>query len=169
MAGSPARAQISADQLAAWRAFLRAHSTMLRRISNDLDEAGLPPLSWYDVLAALGDAPERSLRQVELAERVLLSNSGLSRLIDRIERRGLVERTSCPTDRRSFYVRLTDDGDEMLERMWPVYARGVADDFLPALGGNPCEIRQMLETIGATCEAARAAEEAEAEAASARA
>jgi DNA-binding MarR family transcriptional regulator len=150
--------QISEDQLAAWRAFLRAHSTMLRRISNDLDEAGLPPLSWYDVLAALRDAPNRSLRQVELAERVLLSNSGLSRLIDRIERDELVRRTACPSDRRSFFVELLPEGEAMLERMWPVYARGIAEDFLPALGSNPCEVRAMLETIGASCEVAKAAE-----------
>lgn len=155
-------ARISEEQLAAWRAFLRAHSTMLRRISADLEDADLPPLSWYDVLAALRDAPERSLRQVELAERVLLSNSGLSRLIDRIETKGLVERRSCPSDRRSFHVALTDEGAEMLELMWPVYARGVAEDFLPALGSNPCEVRQMLETIGKSCEIARAAEEVEA-------
>ncbi len=154
--------KISEEELAAWRAFLRAHSTMLRRISNDLEDEGLPPLTWYDVLAALRDAPERSLRQVELAERVLLSNSGLSRLIDRIEKRGLVRRTACETDRRSFYVQLTDDGAEMLERMWPVYARGVGEDFLPALGSNPCEVREMLEMIGSSCDAARAAEAAEA-------
>src|SRR4051795_1880304 len=95
---------ISEEQFAAWRAFLRAHSTMLRRISADLEDAKLPPLAWYDVLAALRDAPERSLRQVELAEQVLLSNSGLSRLVDRIEAKGLVERQSCPSDRRSFFV-----------------------------------------------------------------
>jgi len=165
MTESVAKAAISEDELAAWRAFLRAHSTMLRRISADLDEAELPPLSWYDVLAALRDAPERSLRQVELAERVLLSNSGLSRLIDRIERDRLVERTACPDDRRSFHVRLTDAGEAMLERMWPVYARGIAEDFLPALGSNPCEVRQMLETIGSTCSVARAAEAEAAESA----
>jgi DNA-binding MarR family transcriptional regulator len=153
---------IDEEQLAAWHAFLRAHSTMLRRISRDLEDAGLPPLAWYDVLAALRDAPENTLKQVELAERVLLSNSGLSRLIDRIESKGLVERRSCPSDRRSFHVGLTDEGAEMLELMWPVYARGVAEDFLPALGSNPCEVRQMLETIGNTCDIARAAEEAEA-------
>jgi DNA-binding MarR family transcriptional regulator len=153
-----AKARISDEQLAAWRAFLRAHSTMLRRISSDLDEAELPPLTWYDVLAALRDAPKTTLRQVELAERVLISNSGLSRLVDRIEDAGLVERTACPSDRRSFHVQLTEAGAEMLERMWPVYARGIAEDFLPALGSNPCEVREMLETIGATCDAAREAE-----------
>jgi DNA-binding MarR family transcriptional regulator len=154
--------QLGEEHLAAWRAFLRAHSTMLRRISRDLEDEGLPPLSWYDVLGALREAPERSLKQVELAERVLLSNSGLSRLVDRIESKGLVERRSCPSDRRSFFVALTDDGAEMHELMWPVYARGIAEDFLPALGSNPCEVRQMLETIGNTCDIARAAEEAEA-------
>jgi len=151
MADSPPTA-IRDDQLAAWRAFLRAHSTMLRRIGRDLEEAALPPLSWYDVLAALRDAEERRLKQVELAERVLLSNSGLSRLVDRIERAGLVQRVRCPQDRRSFHVELTDSGSRMLERMWPVYMRGIAEDFLPALGTNPCEIRQSLEAIGSECD-----------------
>jgi DNA-binding MarR family transcriptional regulator len=148
--------KIGDDHLAAWRAFLRAHSTMLRRISRDLDEAGLPPLGWYDVLAALRDAPEQRLRQVELAERVLLSHSGLSRLLDRMEKAGVVERQSCPTDRRSFHIGLTSQGEELLEEMWPVYARGIAEDFLPALGSNPCEIRETLEAIGRECDAAEA-------------
>jgi DNA-binding MarR family transcriptional regulator len=153
-----AAARISEEQLAAWRAFLRAHSTMLRRIGRDLEDAGLPPLSWYDVLAALRDAPEQQLRQVELAERVLLSNSGLSRLLDRIEAQGLLERTSCPEDRRSFFVRLTADGQAMLDAMWPVYARGIAEDFLPALGSNPEEMREMLETVAKSCETVRSVE-----------
>ncbi len=157
---APAPAKIPEDQLSTWRAFLRAHSTMLRQIARDLEDADLPPLTWYDVLAALRDAPGRRLVQVELAERVLLSNSGLSRLVDRIERRGLVERTTCPTDRRSFNVELTDAGQEMLDRMWPVYAKRIATDFLPALGGNSCEIRQTLESIGAQCELARETEAA---------
>jgi DNA-binding MarR family transcriptional regulator len=158
MTGSAVTTKISDEALAAWRSFLRAHSAMLRRIGRDLEDADLPPLTWYDVLAALRDAPERSLRQVELAERVLLSNSGLSRLVDRIESRGLVERTTCPSDRRSFHVRLTDEGQEMLDAMWPVYARGVAEDFLPALGSNPCEVREMLDMVANTCEVARAAD-----------
>lgn len=150
---------LAQEQLAAWQAFLRAHSTMLRRISRDLDEADLPPLAWYDVLAALHAASDRRLRQVELAEQVLLSNSGLSRLIDRIEAKGLVERTSCPSDRRSFYIALTDEGARMLERMWPVYTRRIAEDFLPAVGQNPCELRQTLEAIGEQCDARHATED----------
>ena len=149
---------LSEDQLRTWRAFLRAHSTMLRRISQDLQDAGLPPLSWYDVLAALRDAPERRpLRQIEIAERVLLSTSGLSRLLDRIEDAGLIRRVRCPTDRRSLNIELTDDGAEMLEQMWPVYARGIADDVLPAFGSNAGEIATALENIATTCEVQRAA------------
>jgi DNA-binding MarR family transcriptional regulator len=162
MAPKTATDLLSDEELAAWKAFLRAHSTMLRRISRDLDEAELPPLAWYDVLAALRDAPDQRLRQVELAERVLVSTSGLSRMLDRIEGKGLARRTSCDTDRRSFYIQLTEQGAAMLDEMWPVYARGIADDFLPALGSNPCEIRQTLESIGRQCDAARAVEAAEA-------
>ena len=149
---------IDEEQLRTWRAFLNAHSTMLRRISRDLNEAGLPPLTWYDVLAALRDAPDGQLRQVEIAERVLLSHSGLSRLIDRIEKQGLVERRLCKSDRRAFFVALTREGRAMLERMWPVYARGIAEDFLPALGSNPCEVRATLEAVAKNCAAEREAE-----------
>ena len=149
--------KIPEEQLATWHAFLRAHSSMLRRISADLEEADLPPLPWYDVLAALRDAPDKRLRQVELAEQVLLSHSGLSRLLDRVEKAGLAERVTCPGDRRSFHVQLTAEGEKMLAQMWPVYARGIAEDFLPALGSNPCEVRETLEAIGRQCDAVKAA------------
>ena len=149
--------RISEEQLRAWRAFLRAHSTMLRRISRDLSEAELPPLSWYDVLAVLRDAPQARLRQVDVAERLLLSTSGLSRLLDRIEDAGLVRRVACPGDRRSLHLELTEAGTEMLERMWPVYARGIAENFLPAFGSDAGEIAEAMEGIGESCEVARAA------------
>lgn len=139
--------RISEEQLAAWRAFLRAHSTMLRRIARDLDEAGLPPLTWYDVLAAVRDAPEGKLKQTDLADKVLLSHSGLSRLLDRIEKKGLVRRLACPGDRRSFHIELTDEGHEMLHKMWPVYAQGIIEDFLPAMR-DPYAIRAMMDAVG---------------------
>ena len=150
---SPTASQLlTEEQLSTWRAFLGAHSEMLRRISRDLDEAELPPLTWYDVLAALRDAPDARLRQVDLAERVMLSHSGLSRLLDRIEAKGLVERVQCPGDRRAMHLVLTEAGKEMLEAMWPVYARGIVENFLPALGSSACELRQTLEEIAGACE-----------------
>ncbi|MDX6586773.1 MAG: Winged helix DNA-binding domain, partial [Solirubrobacterales bacterium] len=66
---------------------------------------------------------------------------------------GLVERITCPGDRRSFHVELTEEGEEMLAQMWPVYARGIAEDFMPALGSNPYEVRETLEAIGRQCDA----------------
>ena len=94
----------------------------------------MPPLAWYDVLATLRDAPEQTLKQVEIAEQVLLSNSGLSRLLDRIRGAGpgRARPAARPTGAAST-SELTAAGAEMLERMWPVYARGLAEDFLPAL------------------------------------
>jgi DNA-binding MarR family transcriptional regulator len=78
--------------------------------------------------------------------------------MDRIEAKGLVERVQCPGDRRSLNVQLTAAGREMLDEMWPVYARGIAEDFLPALGSNAYEMGQRLEQIGRECEVVNAAE-----------
>src|SRR5437773_9915891 len=84
--------QLSAQHLAAWRTFLKAHATLIDRIDHDLAEAKLPPLSTYDVLIELYEAPEQRLRMYELAERVVLSRSGLTRLVDRLEAEGLLLR-----------------------------------------------------------------------------
>lgn len=138
------------EQIAAWRAFLRAHSLMLRQIGEDLEAAGLPPLAWYDVLWALYEAPDRRLQNYELADAVLLSRSGLSRLVDRIADAGLVRRTTCPGDRRGVHIELTDEGVSMLRRMWPVYARGIAEHFAPALGQHSCTVRQAFESVAAS-------------------
>lgn len=143
-------AAIDDEQIAAWRAFLRAHSLMLRQIGEDLEAAGLPPLAWYDVLWALYEAPSRRLQNYELADAVLLSRSGLSRLVDRIADAGLVRRTNCPDDRRGVHIELTDDGAAMLRRMWPVYARGIAQHFAPALGEHSCTVRLAFESVAAS-------------------
>jgi DNA-binding MarR family transcriptional regulator len=139
--------RIGKDETAAWRAFLRAHALMLRQIGDDLDSAGLPPFAWYDVLWALYDAPEQHLHASELADEVVLSRSGLSRMIDRIEEAGLVERRRCAGDRRAIHVELTAEGERMLDEMWCVYARGIADHFLPALGEHACTMRQAMESV----------------------
>lgn len=138
------------EQIASWRAFLRAHSLMLRQIGEDLEAEDLPPLAWYDVLWALYETPEHRLQNYELSDAVLLSRSGLSRLVDRIADAGLVRRTTCSDDRRGVHIELTDEGVEMLRRMWPVYARGIAEHFLPALGEHSCTMRKALESVAAS-------------------
>ena len=120
-------------ELDAWRAFLSAHARITRAINADLVAAGLPDLSWYDALWALRQAPDRRLRVNELADAVVLSPTGMSRFVDRLERDGLVRRDAVPGDRRALHVVLTDAGEELLRRMWPVYSAGIAAHFVPAL------------------------------------
>lgn len=113
----------------AWRTFITAHALVMERIERELAEAGLPPLGWYDVLLELSVAPAHRLRMHELARAVVLSRSGLTRLVDRLERAGLLRREPDPADRRGSFAILTDKGAAMRERMWPVYARGIAEHF----------------------------------------
>jgi DNA-binding MarR family transcriptional regulator len=111
--------------LAAWVALVQAHGVVLEGVERRLvAEAGLP-VSWYEVLVRLSRADEERMRMQDLARSVLLSKSGLTRLADRMEAAGLVERRACATDRRVTYVALTDRGREALERAQPVFASGV--------------------------------------------
>lgn len=108
----------------AWAGLLRAYAIALGSVEARLKGAGLPPLSWYDVLLELERAPA-GLRPGELEARTLLPQYGLSRLLDRLAARGLVERQPCPEDRRGQIVVATGEGRRLRRRMWPVYARGI--------------------------------------------
>jgi DNA-binding MarR family transcriptional regulator len=118
---------LSEQQMLAWRRFLRAHALVTRRLESDLLAEQRLPLASYDVLVQLVEAPERRLRMSELAERVLLSRSGLTRLVDRLEREGLVRREACDSDARGLFTVLTDEGLARLREASPVHLRGVAD------------------------------------------
>ena len=97
--------------LAAWRALLTAHATVVDRIEHDLaGGGGLVPLTWYDVLLELNAAPGRRLRQRDLAREVVLTRSGISRLVDRLAGAGLLRREPNPADRRGDLVALTEAG-----------------------------------------------------------
>src|ERR687895_187861 len=142
----PLPAMIDDEQLAVWRAFLNAHARVTRAIGRDLAEAGLPDLSWYDLLWTLYRQPGRSLRVKELAEEVVLSPTAMSRFVDRVEAAGCVRREPDPADRRALQVTLTDEGVALLRRMWPVYARGIESHFAVHVGGGP--LREMLDRMG---------------------
>jgi DNA-binding MarR family transcriptional regulator len=120
---------LSEQHLAIWRAFLKAHATIINLIERDLAEAKRPQLSTYDVLIELYEASEHRLRMHELAERVVLSRSGLTRLVDRLEAEGLLIRDRCGTDRRGAYAVITEKGIAALQQTWPIYARGIAEYF----------------------------------------
>ena len=120
--------QINDEQLDAWRAFLGAQAEVLHTLSKELEEEQGLPLTFYDVLAQLSRAGGR-LRMSKLADAVVLSRSGVTRLVDRMVRAGLVRREACPTDRRSSYAVLTPAGKKALKQASPVHARGIEEHF----------------------------------------
>jgi DNA-binding MarR family transcriptional regulator len=124
-----------------WRTFLRAHAQVLRELERELlAETGMP-LGWYDVLLQLAEAPRHRLRMAELADRVLLSRSGLTRLIDRLAAEGLVRREPSPDDARGTYTVLTADGVARLRAAAPVHLAGVSRHWLAHFSDD--ELREL--------------------------
>lgn len=126
-------------ELAAWRGMLVVHSRMVAALDAELEREHGLPLGSYEVLLQLADASGHSLRMGTLADRLLLSRSGLTRLIDRLAARGLVERHSCDSDRRGTYARLTPAGLERFEEARPTHLRGVREQFLNRLENKDLE------------------------------
>jgi len=133
--------ELSGTELGAWRGLLRVHAALVRELDAELLDAHDLPLSSYDVLIYLRDAPGRRLRMAELADSVLLSRSGVTRLVDRLEREGLIVRDSCTSDGRGLYAVLTDAGEELLARARPTHLGGVRERFLRHFGDD--ELRQL--------------------------
>jgi DNA-binding MarR family transcriptional regulator len=125
--------QLDERELAAWRGMLVTHSRVIAALDEELERDHGLALGSYEVLLQLAMSPEHSLRMGALAERLLLSRSGLTRLVDRLAARGFVERHSCPDDRRGTYARLTGEGLERFERARPTHLRGVREHFLGRL------------------------------------
>jgi DNA-binding MarR family transcriptional regulator len=128
-------------RLAAWRSFLLAHARVMRALERELQEEQDLALTDYDVLVQLATAEDRRLRMSDLADRLLLSRSGATRLVDRLVTDGLVERVTCESDRRGQWAMLTDDGVERLRQATPTHLRGVAEHFVDRL--RPGELREL--------------------------
>jgi DNA-binding MarR family transcriptional regulator len=109
-------------------------------IDHELVEAGCIPLHWYDVLIELKEAPQRRLRLNELARKVVLSKSGLTRLVDKLEAAGLLQRQSAAEDGRGAFAVLTDAGYGALRQAWPIYARGIQQHFAQFLSDEEANI-----------------------------
>jgi DNA-binding MarR family transcriptional regulator len=116
------------DRLAVWRAFLEAHAAITKMLEAELEQERELPLAWYDVLLQLHEADGR-LRMSELADRLLLHRSSLTRLIDRMETAGLVTREGCPSDGRGSMAVVTREGREVMRRAAPVHLRGIQQHF----------------------------------------
>jgi DNA-binding MarR family transcriptional regulator len=131
MTSTTARAkELSELELAAWRGLLRVHSALVRELDAELEQVHDLPLSSYDVLIYLRAAPGKRLRMAELADSVLLSRSGVTRLVDRLVREGLIVRDACESDGRGAFAVLTEEGEELLARARPTHLAGVRERFL---------------------------------------
>ena len=121
------------EQLVAWRSFLRAHATITRALEAELVAEQTLSLAAYDVLVQLAEAPDRRLRMTELADAVLLSRSGVTRLVDRMERSGLVCRSRVENDGRGVAAELTDVGYQRLRTASRTHLAGVQQHFVAQL------------------------------------
>ena len=108
-----------------WARLMKAQRLALASVERELKAAGLPPLVWYDVLLEVERAGHEGLRPFELERAMLLAQYNLSRLVDRIERAGFVERRACEDDGRGQLVAITERGKAIRRKMWPIYSRAV--------------------------------------------
>ncbi|MFC4012232.1 MarR family winged helix-turn-helix transcriptional regulator [Nonomuraea purpurea] len=139
---------LTVEELTVWRMLQRAQVRITRHLEAELLVAHDLPLASYEVLMQLAEAPERRLRMNDLADRVLLSRSGLTRLIDRLQRDGLVTRQACPDDARGLFAVLTEAGAARLTEATPVYLRGIRTQFLDMLdAGEIGQVRAMLARL----------------------
>ncbi len=136
-------------RLAPWRAFLTAHALVSRRLDDDLRAEHQMTLAEYAALLQLAESPDRRLRMNQLAEGIVLSRSGVTRLIDRLEANGLVARSHCSTDGRGAEAVLTDQGLSRLRQASRTHLRGIEAYFL----GNVQAID--LDAIERSCDAIR--------------
>lgn len=135
-------------RLAAWATFLRAHARVTRLLERELHDEQRMALADYDVLIQLAKTEARRLRMGELADRLLLSRSGITRLVDRLEREGFVERATCESDRRGQWAQLTERGYTRLRDATPVHLRGVAEHFIDRIPADELdELQQTLARI----------------------
>jgi DNA-binding MarR family transcriptional regulator len=130
-------------ELAAWRGLLRVHASMTKALDAELAREHGLPLSSYEVLLFLADAPGGRLRMSDLADGVLLSRSGLTRLVDRMERDGLLRRERCEDDARGYHAAITDKGSALFQRARRTHLDGVRERFLSRL--SPDELRTLAE------------------------
>jgi DNA-binding MarR family transcriptional regulator len=137
----------------AWISLTQTHAAVTGRLQEALTSAELPPLPWFEVLATLQRAPEQRLKMGELAEALVITRGGLTKLVDRLIKAGLLERAFCETDRRVSYATLLPAGIELLEEMRPIVRAELASAFSAKLSvAQAAELREMLDSIrGGAC------------------
>jgi DNA-binding MarR family transcriptional regulator len=145
---------LSEQHLDAWRAVVTAHAAVTERIQKAFTASDLPPLSWFELLWAIKRSTDGPPRMSDLAERLTLSRGGITKLVDRLEDAGYVERVTCSDDRRSLSADLTDAGDRMVEEMRVVY-RSEVERYLRGVSGEEADLiaSALTRVTGSTCDA----------------
>jgi len=131
----------------AWARLIRAAQSASAAVEAALKAEGFPPLAWYDVLLELDRNPEKCLRHRDIHREMLLERYNVTRLVDRLEKDGLVEREPCPEDARGAVVRLTDKGAALRRAMWPAYREAIIRHFSSKLTEG--ELEQLARVLGA--------------------
>ena len=145
VAGSQRNRRQEGESLSAWLTFLQAHALLLDLLEKDLQAGTGLPLGSFEVLVQLASAPDGQLKMVELSQSLLLSKSGVTRLVDRMEAAGLVTRGACPTDRRIVYAVLTPKGRAALREAMPLHLESLGERFTRYL--TPAEITMLRTTL----------------------
>lgn len=133
------------ETITAWARLVKAERVVLGAVEADLKAAGFPPLGWYDVALELRRAA-KALRPIEIEERLLIAQSNVSRLLDRMEVAGYLLRQPCVADKRGFELALTDAGHSLLKAMWPVYRAAIQRHVGAKLG--PGEAAALAGALG---------------------
>jgi DNA-binding MarR family transcriptional regulator len=143
MASTPDSAiqELSPEELGAWRGLLRVHSALVKALDAELLGGHDLPLTSYEVLINLQAAPGKRRRMAELADGVLLSRSGMTRLVDRLEKEGLLVRDACVSDGRGTFAVLTDKGEALLAEARRTHLDGVRERFLKHFEAD--DLRQL--------------------------
>ena len=137
----PASARLGPEELRAWRGLLRTYAQLTKALDADLEAAHGLPLTSYEVLMHIADAQGERMRMHDLASSILLSRSGLTRLVDRLERDGLLSRQSCSSDARGSFACLTPKGRGTLDAARATHLAGVRAMFLEHFSSD--EQRQL--------------------------
>ncbi|AHD02137.1 MarR family winged helix-turn-helix transcriptional regulator [Leisingera methylohalidivorans] len=143
----------SPDPFDIWLPLARAYKSILDTVESALKQAGLPSLDWYDLLRELDSAAEAGLRPYELQEKLLLPQYGVSRLVERLAKAGLLDRRTCDGDGRGQILVITPEGAAMRTRIWAVYS----DAMQQAVGSrfSPGEAQRLADLLGRLLRPAR--------------
>ena len=142
------RSQLTTEELQGWYSFVQAHHQVLRQLDGELLREHRLPLASYEVLLWLAQSPGRSMKMADLARVCRLSPSGLTRLIDRLVRDGLVERRASGADARIMLAHLTDKGVDRFRKAAPTHVRAIKDHFTSKLGNSHLEqVTDALQLI----------------------